>query len=531
MLLTYLLPAALLLTLFAWLAREVFGWSPKVVRSVIVAVWAPFLLEWGRQSFSAGTPMVFLLVVLGVSLGLLAKWGAVYPNRPLVLLLLAPAVLAVSLVFLPAMWVGVAAINALLAVAAVVDLFSLARAEAFSAERQVGLTASLGKSHPVSLTIANRAARGQPVRIRDGVPPELTADPDEFLINLAAESRSTLRYDLRAASRGEFLLSEVHLSVRSRLGLWQRLLRLPCRSRLNVYPDMKQLGEYAVLARTNRLSLMGLRRTRKIGQDNEFERLRDYTLDDNYKHIEWRSTARRGKLTVKDFQANQSQRIVFLVDCGRMMTGEAAGVSMLDHALNSALLLSFVALRQNDQVGLMCFSDEVHSFLPPKGGREQMNRILHACYNQFPRMVESRYDEAFHRLSETVRKRTLVILITNVIDEVNANQVSRHLTTLSGKHLPMGVMLRDHALFDPIEAVEPEYEAHLADGANQPGGVLAIPEPRLYQAAAAADILLWRRRVLANLETKGVLLVDTFPEKLTAPLVNQYMEIKARHLL
>ena len=101
-----------------------------------------------------------------------------------------------------------------------------------------------------------------------------------------------------------------------------------------------------MLARTNRLSLMGVRRTRKIGQDNEFERLRDYTRDDNYKHIDWRSTARRSKLTVKDFQANQSQRLLFLIDCGRMMTNEADGLSLLDHALNAMLMLSYVALKQ-----------------------------------------------------------------------------------------------------------------------------------------------------------------------------------------
>ncbi len=359
----------------------------------------------------------------------------------------------------------------------------------------------------------------------------MAAEPDEFLINLPAESRTTLRYDLRATRRGEFSLERVYLSVRSRLSLWQRMLSLPCRSRVNVYPDMKQLGEYAILARTNRLSLMGLRRTRRIGQDNEFERLRDYTLDDNYKHIDWRSTARRGKLTVKDFQANQSQRIVFMIDCGRMMTGEAAGVSLLDHALNSALLLSFVALRQNDQVGLMCFSNEVHSFLPPKGGKDQMNRILHACYNQFPQMVESRYDEAFERLAANVRKRTLVILITNIIDEVNAHQVSRHLTTLSGKHLPMGVLLRDHALFDAVEEVEEQFLATAVAQGAMPQVAGQLPDSKLFGAAAAADILLWRRRVLANLENAGVLLVDTFPENLTAPLVNQYMEIKARHLL
>jgi uncharacterized protein (DUF58 family) len=134
----------------------------------------------------------------------------------------------------------------------------------------------------------------------------------------------------------------------------------PVPTELHVYPDMKQLAEYALLARKNRLSLLGLRRTRRIGQDNEFERLRDYTLDDNYKFIDWRATARRDKLTVRDFQQNQSQRLIFLVDCGRMMTNQAAGLSLLDHAFNSMLMLSYVARRhaararhrQNRRLGL-----------------------------------------------------------------------------------------------------------------------------------------------------------------------------------
>ncbi len=158
---------------------------------------------------------------------------------------------------------------------------------------------------------------------------------------------------------------------------------------------MKQLREYALLARTNRLSLMGVRRTRRIGQDNEFERLRDYTLDDNYKHIDWRSTARRSKLTVKDFQANQSQRVIFLVDCGRMMTNTAGASACWIMRFNAMLMLSYVALRKGDSVGLLCFSDDIHSFVPPRGGMNQMNRLLHASFDRFPRLVESRYDQAF----------------------------------------------------------------------------------------------------------------------------------------
>ena len=146
-------------------------------------------------------------------------------------------------------------------------------------------------------------------------------------------------------------------------------------NQLNVYPDMKQLSDYALLARTNRLSLIGVRKTRRVGQDNEFERLRDYTRDDNYRHIDWRSTARRRKLTVRQFQNDQSQRVIFLLDCGRMMTNERGGYSLLDHALNSTLMMAYVALvagRLGRHALLFRYDSLVHS----TARRQQSNESL-----------------------------------------------------------------------------------------------------------------------------------------------------------
>jgi len=128
-------------------------------------------------------------------------------------------------------------------------------------------------------------------------------------------------------------------------------------------------------------------------------------------------------------------------------------------------------------------------------------------------LVESRYDEAFVYLNSRCRKRSLVVLITNIIDEVNSNQVESYLTSVVGRHLPLGVLLRDHAIFD-------------AAAASEPGS-----DEALYRAVAAGEIVNWRRGVLADLESKGVLSLDVFPEQMTAPLVNRYLEIKARHLL
>ncbi len=462
------------------------------------------------------SPLI-LLAVFALLLGLLARWKVIYPARPLVIVALVPALLSLAIMSSSGLFWPLLALDLLVLLLALGDLATLPRPTHFSIARHTGRIASLAKRHRVELLISNLHARARTIVVRDGLPEGLEAEPDEFLLLLEPRSRTTVHYQLKASRRGAFALSGTFLRVRSRFGLWQRHLRYPTESRVHVYPDMKQLSEYALLARTNRLSLMGLRRTRRIGQDNEFERLRDYTTDDNYKHIDWRSTARRNKLTVKDFQANQSQRIIFLVDCGRMMTGHAQGLSLLDHSLNAMLMLSYVALRQGDQVGLLCFSDRIHGYVPPGGGMNQMNQLLHSSFNQFPRMVESRYDEAFLYLATHCRKRALIVLITNVIDEVNALQVQQYLTNLVGRHLPLGVLLRDRGLFSALEGIEPETPPEDDD--------------QLFRAGAAAQILAWRHQVLVDLHSKGVLSVDVFPEDMTAPLVNRYLEVKARHLL
>jgi uncharacterized protein (DUF58 family) len=456
-------------------------------------------------------PLVYPLLMIA-ALVLLAWSKQAYPTARLVWLALVPAAGSLLVLLSPDALIAVLVLDGVLLAMAVADLASLPARSAFAAERQAGRIASLAQPHRVTLTVLNLANRDREVWLRDGLPADLEPEPEEFHVRLPGRSRSVVHYELRARRRGAFRLEEIYLRVPSRLGLWQRHLTYPALTVLHVYPDMKQISEYALLARTNRLSLLGVRRTRKVGQDNEFERLRDYTRDDNFKHIDWRSTARRHKLTVKDFQANQSQRLIFLIDCGRMMTNEAAGLTLLDHSLNAMLMLSYVALRQGDSVGLVCFSDQIHAYVPPRGGMNQMNRLLHASFDRFPRLVESRYEEAFLYTSSRCRKRSLVILVTNIIDEVNAVQVQRYLGALSGRHLPLGVLLRDRQLFDAVEVEDPE-------------------GPALFRAAAAADILTWRHQVLSDLSRRGVLTIDVTPESLTAPLVNSYLDIKARHLL
>ncbi len=428
--------------------------------------------------------------------------------------ILVSLVFSVAAVFSSPLWSVVLIVDGLMLLVISVDALWLlrCRTDGIVVKRALPKTASLGIELDSFLTVVNHSSYRLKGQVRDDLPATFHSRPDEHQLDLPPRNQVTLRRKLVPGERGAFELQRTYLRLLSPLGFWARHVSLSLTDRLNVYPDMKQLGDYALLAKTNRLSQIGVRRTRRIGQDSEFERLRDYTRDDTYRHIDWRSTARRGKLTVRQFQSDQSQRIVFMLDCGRMMSNQRDGYSLLDHALNSMLMMSYVALAQGDEVGLLCFSDSIHAYLPPRGGSSQMNRLLQAGFDQFPRPVESRYDDAFLYLANHCKRRTLVVLATSVVDEVNAKQIVGHLSNLAGRHLPLGILLRDHAIFD---------------AADSPDGSLS----NLYTAAAAADILVWRHQQIRDLQHQGVLVVDSFPEDLTAPLVNEYLRIKATHLL
>lgn len=468
-----------------------------------------------EKNFEWITTLPWLLITIAITPMVFAAFRMkIYPTRVWIGAMMLSVFGAVLTVVNSELLIALVIFDGLLIIVTLVDFVCLypITNQGIEVERRIARTCSLGVPLDSYLRVENRTPLALHGYVVDDVPENFTSAPARHEMRLPPQGRMTVARKLLPGRRGAFKLEYVYLKFRSPLGFWERHRQIAIQDELNVYPDMKQLGDYALLARTNRLSLIGVRKTRRIGQDSEFERLRDYSRDDNYRHIDWRSTARRNKLTVRQFQSDQSQRVMFLLDCGRMMTNERDGYSLLDHALNSALMMAYVALSQGDAVGMLCFSDTVHAYIPPRGGRSQMNRLIHAGFDQFPRMVESRYDQAFIYLSNHLKRRSLVVLATNVVDEVNAASVVDYLSNINGQHLPLGVILRDRKMYTAAD--------------NPDGGDL-----NMYRAAAAAGILLWRDQVLKDLEHRGVLLVDAFPDELTAPLVNQYLEVKAKHLL
>jgi uncharacterized protein (DUF58 family) len=374
---------------------------------------------------------------------------------------------------------------------------------------------SVGRTNPIRLQIRSIARRPLDVTVTDDRPPDVGVDNLPARAKLSPRGRASVVYHLSPSRRGAFELGDHHVRYPSPLGLWQRQLRIRARHVAKVYPDVAAVRQYELLARQSRENLL-VRAVRLRGGENEFERLREYGRDDEYRNIDWKATARRGRLIVREYQQERNQTVVCLIDCGRLMTAESDGLAQMDHALNAVLMLAHVAARAGDQLGLMAFDAHVRSYLPPAGGRRAAQRVAQATYDLHASMVETDFEGAFTELTKRLRKRALVVLFTQVIDDVSAQAVLRQVRSLRPRHLPVCVLFRDP---DLDRLAEPS------------AGLATAPDGDLFTAAAAAETILWRERLVRDLKIGGALVLHVPPRQTTPAVINRYLQVKAQHLL
>jgi uncharacterized protein (DUF58 family) len=434
------------------------------------------------------------------------------PNWNAVVLAALPAGLSLSVLFAQTALYPILVLDGVLLSLLIVDYFTLPKRADFAVERDLQHTLALGRFYPVTITVTNRLERDVPLHVNDDLPDvaETTGAPARF--RLAPRSRVSFDYRLALHSRGSHRLDCVYLRVPSRVGLWQRILTYPETAVLNVYPDVQQMTDYLALARHHQVSLMGIRQLHRSGGDNEFERLKEYQADDEFRHVAWRATARQGRLITKMFQMNENQSVIFMLDCGRMMLGQVRSARRVDCALNTILMLAHIALHNHDKVGLVTFAGEVVSYLPPKGGHSQMQRLIHASYDKFALDQPSDFRAALGYLNGKWRRRSLLILISQAIDDLTFADLKKYFAPLLNRHLPLLVLLRDRDIED-MAAAQPSSNA------------------AFYRTAAAAEYLTWRQRHIDDLRRTGVLCLDVHPDNLNSLLINEYLRIKAEHLL
>jgi len=309
--------------------------------------------------------------------------------------------------------------------------------------------------------------------------------------------------------RGAYRFGDVTVRYPTLLGLLRRQQTYPLAREVKVYPNLRDVKRYDLALRRGQLEEVGLRRTRQFGVGTEFERLRDYHPDDDYRRINWPATARRHRPVTVDYQVERAQNVLIMLDVGRLMNGAIGPLTKLDHGVNAALLAAYVCLQRGDNVGLLTFADRVTLYLHPRGGKGQFHAMLESLYNVAAQETESDYRVAFAHAEQRLRRRALVVTFTEIIDADASRALVTMLSRLATRHVAVCATMRDPVI-DAMAALRP-------DGS-----------PEVYRRAVALTLDERRRVTLETLKGRGVIPIDVPADRLTPAVINAYLDLKAR---
>ncbi|MEK6406983.1 MAG: DUF58 domain-containing protein [Acidobacteriota bacterium] len=427
--------------------------------------------------------------------------------------------LAVGLALLSLGWIGRGALyltilyDVGLMVTAVADYLLSEKAGAFRVEREMEERFAMGAENEVTIRIANRGRRKVTFVVKDEYPPQMElVTPREAQLTVPPGRSRVWRYSLLPTARGKYEFGKTVLRFRTPLGLLWHQLSYQTATDVKVYPDIREARKHEIYAHRNRRPEPGLRRMRIRGQGREFESLREFVIGDEIRHISWPATARRGKVITRQYTIERSQNIVVLLDTGRLMTARIGKLTKLDHAVNATLSIAYVAAAGGDNVGLVAFSRRVVSYLPPRRGRDQINRLMEALYSLEPQMIEPSYKRAFNFFGTNCKRRSLVVILTDLVDRDASAELLAHTSQLMPRHLPLIITIGDTDLREMVRAAP----ASSAD---------------VYRQAVAEEILRQREEALMRIRHAGGLALDVPAGRLSLELVNQYLEVKERGLL
>lgn len=418
--------------------------------------------------------------------------------------------LAVVAAFVPAVsafWMG-AGVAVLVAVA--VDAVLLRRLPWPTTTRTLPNALSLGEWQEVTLTVQGSLDSALQVEVFEHAPDSFLVEGQPRAVTLPLLGRAEVPYRVRPLERGTFSFAGTELRLRSPLGLlqWSRLTGAP--EPVRVYPNFRQVARYAVLALDHRQGAFGVHLQRRRGEGLEFHQLREYREGDSMRQIDWKAASRRGRLVSREYREEKDQNVIVMLDCGRRMHTRDGDLSFFDRVLDATLLLSYVALRQGDAVGVMTFSG-ADRWTPPRKGRGAMNTLLNTVFDLQTSNAPSDYAEAAHRLATRQKRRCLVVLLTNLRDD-DAEALPLALAPLRRRHVVLVTSLREPALAAALEQPVAELEDAL-------------------RYTAVQRYLEGRERAHGLLRRAGLRALDVEPAELPAALVNSYLDIKRAGVL
>jgi uncharacterized protein (DUF58 family) len=402
--------------------------------------------------------------------------------------------------------------HAALVVVAARDLALLPGRSGFIVRRVMPEPFSLGEHEEVKVIVENPSAAGLFATLADHAPSGLLADPREVAGRFDASGRLQLSYRTSSPKRGAYQFGPVDLRVSRDAGWWRRQVRLLDPGEVAVFPNVVAIKRIQLSLRRGLRAMAGLRRARPPGASTAFAGLRDYVRGDDVRRVSWTATARRDRPVVVEVEAERGQQVMIAIDCGRLMTAPAGSLQKLDHAINAALMLAWVAQAYGDRVGLMTFDDQIKSFIKPDRGSVQLHRITEALYAVQPDYVEPDFGHAMTHLALRIGRRSMVVVLTDVQDPQASRDLVAHCLRLAARHLVLVVAMSDPAMVAARDAP-------------------VTSSSRAYEWAAAEEFMSSRRESFEVLRRGGVLGLDVVAGQLSPALVERYLELKERALL
>lgn len=410
-------------------------------------------------------------------------------------------------------WI-VFAYDAGLIVAAVADYFGSRKLpEGFSIRRVFDRRFAIGDATKVSLIVDNASPTSIRVTLKDEYPPEmLLGETREAEFTVDAQTSAEFYYSLTPPKRGQYSFGRTAVRYLSHFGLVWCQADLCEPQSVKVYPNMRRAREIELKALGARSFLAIQRRSVRRGEGREFESMRDYVRGDELRHISWTATARRSKLTTRQYQIERDQTVMIALDAGRLMTGRIDGETKFDTAIHASLALMSACARAGDNSGLMVFGRRVKKYLPPKRGLEHMDSILEALHDLEPELIEPSYARAFQFIASNSKKRAFVVILTDVVDKESSKELINSLRLLRPRHLPLVVTIGDRDLNTTV--------------GKRPENIKDV-----FTQSAAEEIIHEREQALRLVESIGGLALDVTTQTLGPKLLETYLRVKERGLL
>jgi uncharacterized protein (DUF58 family) len=371
---------------------------------------------------------------------------------------------------------------------------------------------SNGDENPLSIHLKNKYPFPVVTSSIDEIPFQFQVRNLLFRTAIPAGQEKVIHYSLRPVKRGEYFFGMIRVYVKTRIGLAVKRYHFEKEKMVPVYPSYLQMRRYQLMAISNRLTEMGVRKIRRIGHSMEFEQIKDYVKGDDIRTINWKATARKNQLMVNAYTEEKSQQVFCIIDKSRVMKMPFDGLSLLDYAINATLVLSNVALLRQDKAGLITFSEKPGVFLPASRKATQMNAILELLYSQKTKYLESDFEKLYALTRNRITQRSLLVLFTNFESLYALRRQARYLAGMAQRHLLLVIFFENTELTSLIRQPADDLQA-------------------VYTKTIAEKFNFEKKLIVRELQQMGILALLTPPGDLTVNTVNKYLEIKARQAI